>query len=107
MKARRDMGYQQAGILNKDKDQTAQGNVGGINPKKELYPTVSRKNQHGQTRPNQSLLLSNTGKVPRVSGPLTPGFGSGNPKFRTGAPGDGCDEKAGFKQCPDSIGFAG
>ncbi|MBH8582606.1 helix-turn-helix domain-containing protein [Thermoactinomyces sp. FSL K6-2592] len=70
VKARRDMGYQQAGILNKDKDQTAQGNVGGINPKKELYPTVSRKNQHGQTRPNQSLLLSNTGTVPRVSGPL-------------------------------------
>ena len=69
VKARRDMGYQQAGILNKDKDQTAQGNVGGISPKKELYPTVSRKN-HGQTRPNQSLLLSNTGKVPRVSGPL-------------------------------------
>ncbi|MBH8602225.1 helix-turn-helix domain-containing protein [Thermoactinomyces sp. CICC 23799] len=70
VKARRDMGYQQAGILNKDKDQTAQGNVGGISPKKELYPTVSRKN-HGQTWPNQSLLLSNTGKVPRVSGPLT------------------------------------
>lgn len=71
VQARRDMGYQQAGSINKkDNDHTAQGNLGGFKPKKELYPTVSRRNQHGQTRPNQSLLLSNTGSVPRTSGPL-------------------------------------